>query len=150
MNEKPVLHPIQLEEIVVSKLSLIVHKPRLAKKFLGEIDLKIKVGASEYEEGDPIVAVGIQVKATPKSKDGESPVFELDVELSGQFNVDYTQFKFEDLHEWSRINAPYLLLPYVREQLYGLALRAGIDNLILPLFIQPRIPGRVKPPEKQQ
>lgn len=149
MNEKPTLHPIQLKEISVSKLSLVVNNSRAAKKFQGNIDLKIKVGTSEYEKGDPIVAVGIQATAAPKLDGETEPLFELAVELSGQFHVDYDQFKYEDLQEWSRVNAPFLLIPYVREHVYGMALRAGIDNLILPLLIQPRIPGRVKPTEKE-
>lgn len=136
-------HPIQLRDITVKVLNLIVNDPNVARDYQGELDLKIEVGSSKFSAEDPHISVGLRVKTEPKhaektefTADG-SPAFSVEVELLGHFFVDYTRFKFENLNKWSEVNAPYLLLPYVREQIYGLAIRAGIRGLLFPLFIQP-------------
>ncbi|MDR6453883.1 protein-export chaperone SecB [Variovorax paradoxus] len=135
MNE---LHPIQLHEIVVSQISCVINDPVAAKEFEGEIDLAIQSGTSDIEPGDSHVAVGIKATVTTVKKIDDKSIFEIFVDLNGQFIVDLERFKFEHLEEWSRTNAPFLLIPYVREHVYGMALRAGISGLILPLLIQPR------------
>lgn len=133
------LHPIQLRDISVSRLNVVVNDPAVATNYEGEVDLEFKIGTSDFEEDDPHIAVGFNVTALPMPK--ENPPFLIEVELSGQFEVDLKKFKFEHLHEWSRTNAPFLLLPYVREHIYGLALRAGIKSFALPLFVQPIRPS---------
>ncbi|MDX4955874.1 hypothetical protein [Delftia acidovorans] len=137
------LHPIQLRDVSVSQLHLSVHDPILAKRYEGEVELTFKIGTSELDEQDPTLAVGMLVRAVPKdhATDGKPP-FEIEIELSGQFEVDLNIFNFEHLPAWSRVNAPFLLMPFVREQLYGLALRAGIRGVILPFYVQP-----VRPPK---
>jgi preprotein translocase subunit SecB len=70
--------------------------------------------------------VGLRVLADPISTsettgEGEQeedevlPAFSVEVELLGHFIVDYSKFKFEHLTSWAKINAPFLLLPFVRE-----------------------------------
>lgn len=136
------LHPIQLREITVSHLSISVHDFKEAKNYEGEVDLTIKIGTSDFDENDPFIAVGIKVSVAPrKSESDASSSFEIKVELSGQFQVDFKQFKFEHLNRWAQINAPFLLMPFVREQVYGLAMRAGIKGVVFPLYIQP-----IRPP----
>jgi preprotein translocase subunit SecB len=133
------LHPIQLIDIVVSNLSIKVLDAKAAQDYVGEIDLVLQVGTSDLIEGDDQLAVGISAKVSPKlSEEGGEPAFMIEVDLNGQFTVDLQNFKFEDLADWSKINAPFLLLPYIREQVYGLALRAGVRGIILPLVVQPR------------
>jgi preprotein translocase subunit SecB len=132
------LHPIQLHEIGVTQLSCVINDVKAAKDFRGDIDLEIKTGISDLVPGDGHIAVGIQARVAPDVDGDNEPAFEIKVELSGQFEVDLERFKFEDLTDWAKINAPFLLLPYVREQIYGLGLRAGMTGLVIPLFVQPR------------
>nr|WP_181375046.1 protein-export chaperone SecB [Polaromonas sp. W10N]AWD72311.1 preprotein translocase subunit SecB [Polaromonas sp. W10N] len=133
------LHPIQLREILVTSLSIKVLDPKVAQDFVGEIDLVLKLGTSDLVEGDEQLAVGIYAKVSPKlPTEGGEPAFVIEVELNGQFTVDLENFKFEDLNDWSKINAPFLLLPYIREQVYGLSVRAGVKGIIFPLVVQPR------------
>lgn len=132
------LHPIQLHEIGVTQLSCVITDIKAAKDFRGEIDLEIKTGISDLIPGDGHIAVGIQARVAPDGASAGDPIFEIKVEINGQFEVDLEKFKFEDLPDWAKINAPFLLLPYVREQIYGLALRAGMTGLVIPLFVQPR------------
>lgn len=131
------LHPIQLHEISISRLSIEVPNPKIAQAFEGEIEFSLQRGTSKFERDDPHIAVGIRASASPKTDGNTTPEFSIEIELSGQFSVDYGKFSFDDLNRWALVNAPFLLLPYVREQVYGLALRAGIKGLILPLMVQP-------------
>lgn len=133
------LHPIQLLDIVVTELSVTVADPKAAQEYEGEIDLALEVGTSAFEEGEEQIAVGIRARVSPKkSESADAPIFVVEVDLSGQFKVNFDEFKFADLDEWSKVNAPFLLIPYVREQVYGIAVRAGIKGLVFPLFVQPR------------
>lgn len=136
MNE---LHPIQLLDILVEHLSITVSDPKTAHDFEGEVELELNVGTSEFSPEDPFLAVGVRARVVPKNTtDTLKSAFVVEVHLSGQFEVNFEKFKFEHLEEWSRINAPFLLLPYVREQIYGLAIRAGVRGLVIPLLVQPR------------
>lgn len=137
-------HAIQLHDILVSHLSVIVNDQEAAIGYDGEITLLMKHGTSDFVKDDPYIAVGMKAKVTPEAKDGEAPSFVIEVELAGQFSVDYEKFRFEDLERWAKVNAPSLLLPYLREQIYGLGSRAGLRSMIIPLFNQPR---REKPAE---
>lgn len=141
-------HPIQLTDITVQKLNLTVNDPQSACDYEGELTLNIELGQSEFTQEDPNVSIGLRVRAEamlptdPTSQetgvgDG-SPAFSIEVELLGHFQVDYSKFKFEHMDSWARVNAPFLLLPYVREHVYALAVRGGIRGFLFPLFIQPR------------
>lgn len=137
-------HAIQLIDISVNKLSIHVDDHVVAREYEGELGLNLELGQSEFQEGDSHIAVGLRVVTDPveliTSKEGSTsgtPAFQIEVELVGHFEVDHQRFNFEDLAQWARVNAPFLLLPYVREQIYGLAVRAGIKGIVLPLFIQP-------------
>jgi len=141
-------HPIQLIDITVLKLNMTVSDPHVARDYEGEITLKLDIGRSELVQDDPNVSVGLRILFDSNSssetemvieQDGDSnqPAFSGEVELVGHFTVDYSKFKFEHLASWAKINAPFLLLPFVREQVYGLAIRAGIKGLVFPLFVQP-------------
>lgn len=148
-------HPIQLADITVLQLNMTVNDPQVARDFEGEISLKLDIGRSEFVEDDPNISVGIRVlfnsisselmDAEEQESDENPPAFSGEVELLGHFTVDYSKFKFEHLASWAKINAPFLLLPFVREHVYGLALRAGVKGLVFPLFVQPGSGPKVEP-----
>jgi preprotein translocase subunit SecB len=141
-------HPIQLNNITVLKLNMAVNDPLVARDYEGEITLKFEIGRSEFIQNDPNISVGLRVFFGSSSsseteafieQDGgdNQPAFSGEVELVGHFTVDYSKFKFEHLTSWAKINAPFILMPFVREQVYGLSIRAGIRGLVFPLFVQP-------------
>ena len=131
-------HPIQLVEILVSRLSIVINDNMSAQEFDGDITLSMQRGTSNFDPLDEHIAVGMRAHVVPDQGESIEPSFEIEVELNGQFKVDYDRFNFEDLERWALVNAPTLLLPYVREQIYGLGLRAGLKNMIIPLFVQPK------------
>ncbi|NRT58604.1 protein-export chaperone SecB [Sphaerotilus uruguayifluvii] len=145
-------HPIQLQELIINKLSVVINDHERALSYQGDVSMSIMCGKSGFSEDDG-VSVGIRVKVEPGAKEvlesveavnGCDPAFLLEVELSGHFTVDVSKFKKDNIDAWSRINAPFLLLPYVREHVYGLASRAGIRGIIIPLFVQPGTENLVK------
>jgi preprotein translocase subunit SecB len=73
----------------------------------------------------------------------EGALFDLLVELMGVFEVvnddPESGFNVEFIKQWARENAPMILYPYVREQMYGLTSRAGYSGVILPLMELPTI-----------
>ena len=148
MQTKFQQHPIQLNDITVLKLNMTVNDPPVARDYEGEITLKLEIGRSEFVQNDPKVSVGLRILFDSSSSsetnvsveqddDDDQPAFSGEVELVGHFTVDYSKFKFEHLTSWAKINAPFILMPFVREQVYGLAIRAGIRGLVFPLFVQP-------------
>ncbi len=66
--------------------------------------------------------------------DGAKAPFVLKVELIGLFTVDPERFPIEHVDQWARTNAPLVLYPYLREQVYGLTSRAGFNATLLPLL----------------
>ena len=141
------LHPIQLKEITVNKLSVVINNHEKALDYQGEVSMRLALGKSDFSPEEKYISVGLRVKVEPAPSEeisalssGENdadPAFLLEVELHGHFVVDLEKFLQKHIEPWSRVNAPFLLFPYVREHVYGLANRAGMRGLILPLFIQP-------------
>ena len=150
MSDTPELHPIQLKEIFVSELSALVHDQNAARDFQGNVNVKTKMGNTPYEEGSSFVGVRVDVSVAPALEEGkECPSFEFSVKLEGHFEVDFTKFKPEYIDEWARVNAIFLIMPYVREHMYGLALRTGIRGIVLPMLVIPRLPSKGPVPPKE-
>jgi len=52
----------------------------------------------------------------------------------GIFEVDEDKFPFKFIQNWAEKNAPLILYPYLREQVFSLSSRAGFGGTLLPLF----------------
>lgn len=145
------LHPMQLEAISVKRLRVDVWDESLAEDFEGDVKFLFQNGHGELNKEDSTISIGVRAiigDPPDSSEPAESPTpFFIEVELFGVFSVDLARFQERLVPNWARMNAPYLLLPYVREQVYGLASRAGIKGLLVPLFVQPqfRPPADTKP-----
>lgn len=135
------LHPVQLQGIRVLELSLLVTKPdRLDEDHLNEIDLPFEFlsGHSEFDRATRMITVGV-VGIVGKT-DEENPLpFYIKAHLLGQFVVDVARFPVDKVDDWANKNAPLILLPFLREHIYGLASRAGIREVVIPLFTVPTV-----------
>ncbi|MCO7637820.1 protein-export chaperone SecB [Pseudomonas sp. S 311-6] len=144
MKQDMTLHPIQLMDVTIHKLDLVINDPRFARDYEGELSLNIEIGRSDFSADDPDINIGLRVQTEPITENSGSseeecvPPFSIEVEIQGHFHINLSEFPEEHVEEWAKINAPFLLLPYAREQVYGLAIRAGIRGLLFPLFVQPR------------
>lgn len=147
-------HPIQLQEITINKLSVVIHDHEKALAYQGGVSMKMGHGKSDFSTDDCTISIGIRVKVEPTTSeisessendaDAGNPAFVLEVELHGHFLINLEKFQQKHIDLWAKNNAPFLLLPYVREHIYGLANRAGIRGMVLPLFIQPGTENLVK------
>jgi preprotein translocase subunit SecB len=130
-------HPIQLRTVKVLRL-FISANPDCD---LDGGDENEKFGFyhthSDYNEETKSFFVKIAaIIGKEEYEDGEEPAseFDLKVELLGVFDVDEEHFPVQHVNAFAKKNAPLIMYPYLREQVYSLTTRAGFDSAVLPLF----------------
>lgn len=79
-------------------------------------------GHSGYDNEKKVIAVKIGVEI---GKEVENTPFELRVAILGGFKVDDEKFPLKFIYSWAEQNAPLILYPYLREQVFNLTSRAG-------------------------
>lgn len=138
-------HPIQLIDIKVLTLHYeIVENSDLPNDNpnhdQGENDeFYFYKNHSEYDRGDKRFVV--KIKAELKKPADDTLGYSMLVELGGVFEVDEDKFDVTYVNSFADKNAPLVLYPYLREQIFGLATRAGIISPMLPLFEVPQFKG---------
>jgi len=125
-------HPIQLKALKVLELSIKVIQEPDQQACPGKFSLFH--GQGEYDQEKKAIAVKIGVEM---GREVEDSPFELRVEILGLFNVDDEKFPIKSVHSWAKQNAPLILYPYLREQVFSLTSRAGFEGTLLPLFQVP-------------
>ena len=65
----------------------------------------------------------------------------------GEARAALKKFSVEQLPSWAKVNAPMILFPFLREQVYALTARCGYNPIILPMIHVPTI--RLEQVEKQ-
>ncbi|AKU62591.1 hypothetical protein ADJ80_01860 [Aggregatibacter aphrophilus] len=128
------LHPIQLEEILVEELELKIRDIKKAREEDITSEFSLKTGHSNYNSESKVLYVGVIGEINADSDN--APVY-LKVKLHGVFSVG-ENFPSEFVNDWAEKNAPLILVPFVRENIYSLASRAKV-NTIVPLFTLPSI-----------
>jgi preprotein translocase subunit SecB len=128
-------HPIQLRSLNVRELHAKTHIPPDAIEDVDVGAYSISVGHSDFDEKIKNIQVGVKLEAG--SDDPDDAPFSLTIELVGDFQVDDERFPVDHLDNWARENAPYILLPYLREHVYALTARCGLEPMILPLAVVP-------------
>ena len=124
-------HPIQLKDIIVKELTLLVRDSEQSEEEV-EGEFLMKVGVSEFDFESQSIAVGMIAEINP---DGNAS-FYIKSHIIGIFYVDTKKFSVDLINKWANENAPLILLPYVRENIYTLSSRAKI-NVFVPLMIVP-------------
>lgn len=128
-------HPIQVKYIGVKELSLIAHVPPYAHVDVPDTNFTISIAHSAYDEVEKEIVVGVKIEVgLADGKPKEDYPYSMKIELVAFFSVQDDKFKAEHLDSWASSNAPYLLLPFIREQAYSLTTRAGFAAFILPLY----------------
>ncbi|MBD8116832.1 protein-export chaperone SecB [Pantoea agglomerans] len=142
------LHATQLKALQVFKLGIEVHDPHVALSDNFELgEFSIENGHTEFNEETKSINVRMRVRAgrfaidddnlAEKNDEFLGQALSLIVEVGGVFNIDTEQFPAEHIHDWAEKNAPLVLYPYLREQVYGLSTRVGIKPVLLPLLEVP-------------
>tara|TARA_A200000159_G_scaffold35751_1_gene32173 strand:- start:8192 stop:8653 length:462 start_codon:yes stop_codon:yes gene_type:complete len=86
---------------------------------------------------DETQTFAVKVKAVVSSSSDEMVIpYTIIAEIQGTFEVQES-FPLAGVEVFAERNAPLILYPYLREQVFGLASRAGVEQPILPLFEVP-------------
>jgi Preprotein translocase subunit SecB. len=118
----------------------------LAVKELHFDSTRVPSTIADSEYGEPSFSTGranydektktIQVSAKFEMK-GTDNVLTLRVEMIAQFRVDEAEFPKEKVNLWADKAAFYVLFPFLREQVYSLAIRVGLKPLTIPMMTVP-------------
>lgn len=135
-------HAIQLHELRIAELSIQVDLSVPRDATVGAFS--IESGRSDYDRESRQIQVRMSVLIGHDEQAQEQAPYKLKVELHGLFKVDDTRFSPDNVEDWAEKNAPLVLYPYLREQVYSLTGRAGFTETVLPLFEVPTY--RIVPP----
>jgi preprotein translocase subunit SecB len=127
------LHAIQLISLEI--LELHIEKDPSHEDTDQEIssaDFTLRHGHSEYDEQEK--KIGVRIIADVGNDEDHKLPYKLKVEILGIFSVDEEKFPKDKITHWAGHNAPLVLYPYLRENVYALATKVGLNGLILPLF----------------
>lgn len=152
MAAKLELHPIQLKTLRVQQLEIELFDVNRSLESDLDAPFTFQVGNSNLDTERSLISVGMRGFVGRSVDDareegaavqhGDFP-FLMRVHILGLFEVDLQQFKAEHVPRWAEMNAPLILFPYLREHIYGLASRAGLKEVILPLFILPTFSSKI-------
>ncbi|MEZ9006239.1 protein-export chaperone SecB [Vibrio splendidus] len=135
-------HPIQLRDVKVLELFISANPGCMSDQ-----DSDCDVESSEFgfyhthskynEEAKSFIVKVAAVIGRDNDEEEPTTEFDLRAELLGVFEVDEDNFPMEHIEAFASKNAPLLMYPYLREQVYSLTTRAGFDSTVLPLFEVP-------------
>lgn len=131
----PQNHPIQLMKVDIKELFFKSNESSDPNYEFPEDHIRVGIGCSEPSEQD-FFSIGIKISLG--SEEDQSNKYFAKIELIGHFYIDTENFKLEHLPSWTKNNAPIVLLPFIREHLYSITLRAGFKPFILPLIQVPQ------------
>lgn len=123
------LHAIQLIDLRVAELGLKVDLSFPKDADLGSFT--IETGRSNYDAENRRIQVMMKIMS---GYDEEKTPLKLIVELHGSFQIDESRFDVKFVEDWAEKNAPLVLYPYMRENVYALTARAGFSEALLPLI----------------
>ena len=122
-------HAIQLEKIIVNEASFKL------TEYSGQLVLpnpKFLIGKSEYDKQNHLVSIGFMVKI-----EGDQFNYTCTIEIVGLFSVDENKFDISKIDDWGDKNAPFILLPYLRQYLFNLTIMFSGEGFTLPLVEVP-------------
>ncbi len=129
-------HPINLSKISIIKLSIEIFNLDKSKN-LKDIKFNISTGHTDFNVESKKISVGLKVEIG-LDKEEKLPLA-VAVEVSGLFRVNDDEFPLEKIDVWAKENAPLILWPYIREQIYSLSIRCGISPIVLPTLVVPTL-----------
>ena len=128
------MHAIQLVNLRVSDLA--IHADLSISQDEKDGEFSMECAHSDYDSESKQIQVKVVIRIGDESgTDGERKVpFTLEVAIHGIFEVDESRFDIQYIEDWATKNAPLVLYPYAREQVYSLTTRAGFKESLLPLL----------------
>lgn len=124
-------HAIQLNYVALKELHFESNKPPNTIPESEYADPDLSMGRSDYDENAKTIQVAVKFEMNSPGR------FVLRVELVAEFRVDEALFPKDKVHEWANRASFYVILPFLREQVYATAIRAGLKPMMIPLMQVP-------------
>ncbi len=128
-------HPIQLIGLHVKELHIKANEaPDITVGVESEEGglCSISVGHGEFVAEDSTISVALKLEIGETDQE-PAPPFSMKIELMATFKVDVTRFDIQYITDFARRNAPYIMMPYLREHAFALSGKCGFRPIILPL-----------------
>ncbi len=139
------LHPIQLSWLNVVELYIKANQQPDPSVEYDDRSFSMSVGHGEYDQKDKLIRISLKLEIGMDSKADESNYpFSLRISVQAEFSVKEEQFPVNQIYDWAKRNAPFILYPYIREEAFGLTARCGFRPILLPLLEVPTLAERKK------
>jgi Preprotein translocase subunit SecB len=140
-------YPVQLNFLAVRELFIESFVPPSPDYVMSETSVEYLINRAPYEAQRRAIQIGMTAKIggdevpnpelVERYRQQGKPLFRLRVHIMGDFRVDEATFPMEKLLRWSSVNAPFILYPFLREQVFALTARCGFRPVILPMVTVP-------------
>jgi preprotein translocase subunit SecB len=130
-------HPNQLIHVGVKELSILSNIPPNVRVKYEDNSAEIITTHTKFKKSSNEIHVSIKLRFGNDNPD-EYP-FKITVEIIGIFRINTKLFEEKFVELFAKNNAPVILYPYLREQVYSLTTKSGFPPLLLPLIEVPSI-----------
>ena len=135
-------HPIQMDVIRVPELAIRMNRESddSNEQSVGKGEFRMTCGHSEFDADAKEISVGVIIEIGEIDAPNESEhEFDLRVRVEATFSIDTDVFPVDKIEHWASHNAPLIIYPYLREEVYSLTARALRSPKLLPLLELPTI-----------
>jgi hypothetical protein len=130
------LHPAQL--VKVDLVSTDYQAFRIPEPTIDAGEFVVGTGRSDYVADRKMIDVSVVFESGKKDTAGtDGRPYYLRMEIKGRFKIDTDKFKPEQIQQWAESAAPYVLFPYLREQVYAFSVRCGFMPVLVPIYQLP-------------
>ncbi len=133
-DASPLKHPAQLVKVDVSNVEF--HAFRTADSSIDIGEFGLIVGRSNFDPKEKTIHCVAGIEAGKNDSASGKPYY-LKLEVVGHFKVDDSKFTLDQIQRWAEHSAPYVILPYLREQVYAFTVRAGFLPILIPMYQVP-------------
>ena len=106
----------------------------------GIVQDEIAYGIADSGYDSESHAIYVSVKVEIGEAESSLLPFNIRVRLGGLFEVDEEQFNVQHLQDWVSQSALFILMPYLRENVYALSNRVGLrPPVLLPMYNVPTL-----------
>ena len=144
---EPNLHPVQLRFVAIKELFMQSFWPPTNQQDFESPPAEISHRICDYDPNSKSIQIGLHLSMGIDHEPTEAEIaefqalrklpFRLRVHLVAEFEVDPSQFPLDKLQHWAKVNAPMIMMPFLREHVYSLTGRVGYRPIILPMMLVP-------------
>ena len=134
-------HPVQLVGISVAHLMISVRQAVTPDYRIDAREVRIAATDATMLEGKNIFTLSVRASyrapgfSLPMDNSGsDDSCVSFLVEMTGEYEFNREVMSEEDIVRFTKQGALHLMLPFVRDQVYSLTMRAGIKPVMIPTY----------------